>query len=343
MKNIYLLIDDLSNTGGTERVATIIANQLNKYDYNITIFSLSLIKKEIFFPLDKNISIRNSNDKTLKFLEIIKILRLSSKNKATVIIISMGKLSFISSILSILFKPYKLILSEHISFESYNLLKRFLKKQSYKIANKVILLTKNDKDIINIKNSAVIRNINPYYQHNIQKYNSRKNIAIAIGRFTYQKNFERLIKLWNEANITNWDLMIIGKGENEEKLKELSKNNTNIHIMPPNNRLDKIYNNAKLMLMTSRYEGLPMVLIEAQGFGLPIISFDCKTGPAEIIKNNESGYLIDYNNDKEFIKKLIYLCNNDNELSRMNINAVLNSYHFSPEKIITDWIKIIEE
>lgn len=255
----------------------------------------------------------------------------------------MGKLSFISSLLSIIFKPYKLIFSEHISFESYNYLKRFLKKQSYKISNKVILLTQNDKNIINIKNSTVIRNINPYYQSNVTSYNSRKNIAIAVGRFTYQKNFERLIELWSIANINNWELMIIGKGENEEKLKELSKNNTSIHIMPSNNRLDEIYNNAKLMLMTSRYEGLPMVLIEAQHFGLPIISFDCKTGPAEIIKNNESGYLIDYNNDKDFVNKLVFLCNNNNELSRMNINAIKDSYRFSPENIIQDWIKTIEE
>lgn len=343
MKHIYLLIDDLSNTGGTERVATLIANQLNKNGYKITIFSLSLIKEEIFFPLDKNILIKSSNDKKFKFLEIIKILRLSSKNKNPVIIISMGKLSFVSSLLSIIFKPYKLILSEHISFESYNYLKKFLKKQSYKLANKVILLTDNDKKIINIKNSTVIRNINPYYNNKVNNYDSRKNIAVAIGRFTYQKNFERLIELWNTSNITNWELMIIGKGENEEKLKELSKNNTNIHITPPNNRLDKIYNNAKLMLMTSRYEGLPMVLIEAQSFGLPIISFNCKTGPAEIIINNESGYLIDYNNNEEFINKLVFLCNNENELSRMNINAIKNSYHFSPEEIIKDWIKTIEE
>ncbi|MBQ0213165.1 glycosyltransferase, partial [Proteus vulgaris] len=232
---------------------------------------------------------------------------------------------------------------EHTSFESFNFIKKYLKKISYKIANKVVFLTKHDEKIVNIKNSIVIKNINPYYNNSIHDYNKRNNIALAIGRFTYEKNFERLINIWNYANIANWELIIIGEGENEKKLKELSIDNPKIHIIPPSNKLDEFYNNAKLMLMTSRYEGLPMVLIEAQSFGLPIISFDCKTGPAEIIINKESGYLINYDDDKEFINKLILLCNNDSELLRMNVNAIKNSHRFSPQNIIKDWIKVIEE
>lgn len=343
MKTIYLLIDDISNTGGTERVTSILANQLDENGYNVIIFSLLFSHDEVFFSLNKNIIVEKEHTNKNKFLQIIKILRLSLKNKHPMIVISMGKLSLITSFLSLIFKPYKLIISEHTSFESFNFIKKYLKKISYKIANKVVFLTKHDEKIVNIKNSIVIKNINPYYNNSIHDYNKRNNIALAIGRFTYEKNFERLINIWNYANIANWELIIIGEGENEKKLKELSIDNPKIHIIPPSNKLDEFYNNAKLMLMTSRYEGLPMVLIEAQSFGLPIISFDCKTGPAEIIINKESGYLINYDDDKEFINKLILLCNNDSELLRMNVNAIKNSHRFSPQNIIKDWIKVIEE
>jgi len=110
-----------------------------------------------------------------------------------------------------------------------------------------------------------------------------------------------------------------------------------INICPPTNDVIKEYLNSSIYVMTSRFEGLPMVLIEAQACGLPIISFDCPTGPSFIIKDNVSGYLVEPGKIDLFAKKLIDLANDNLLIKNFGNAALKNAKKYSPEEISKLW------
>src|SRR5690606_30927743 len=122
--------------------------------------------------------------------------------------------------------------------------------------------------------------------------NKESKSIIAIGRYTFQKGFDKLIEIWNqfvkEYRIpSGWKLQIIGQGEDQELLERLIKKYElkNVELVGPTSNIGLYYSEASFLVMTSRFEGLPMTLIEAQSYGLPIISFDCLTGPSEVLNN----------------------------------------------------------
>ncbi|MFY3768923.1 GalNAc-alpha-(1-_4)-GalNAc-alpha-(1-_3)-diNAcBac-PP-undecaprenol alpha-1,4-N-acetyl-D-galactosaminyltransferase [Providencia manganoxydans] len=343
MKSINFLIDDITNSGGTERVTCTLSNQLVNLGYNVNIFSIKKEKEKINYNINTNVNIIFNNRN--KYFFILDVLRKTNNDKSTLIVVSMGKLSVQVSLLSIINKTNNLIFSEHISFESFSLFKKIIKRTSYFFADKVVLLTEHDKNILSNhdknKKFITIKNINPFYQFDISDFNTRPNVALAIGRLSYQKNFERLIDIWKKSTHPNWSLIIIGDGEEYQKIANLISNDIDITLVKNSSQLEDYYNNAKIFLMTSRFEGLPMVLIEAQHFGIPSLSFDCKTGPSEIIINNETGYIIPYNDDELFKSKLSKLAADRLTLSEMHSNSLNSIHNFSPNEILKKWISII--
>ena len=86
-----------------------------------------------------------------------------------------------------------------------------------------------------------------------------------------------------------------------------------------------------------------MVLLEAQNYGLPIVSFDCKCGPREIINNGENGYLIENGNMEDFVEKVSRLIENERMRNVFGKKAKLNSSNFSEEIIMKQWVTLFEE
>lgn len=346
MKNIFILIDDITQTGGTERVACTLSNELYKKGYKVSLYSLKFSKKNINFELDKGVVLR-SFQRENKYLALIKIMKNIKKNNGCLIVISMGRLSVDVAIASIIHRPNKVIFSEHISYKSFSGIKQAIKRVSYFFADKIVFLTKNDQMLFSKRGRKekyyTIKNINPYFSSNISisQFEKRSNIALAVGRLTYQKNFPALIDIWSKTDTSDWELIIIGNGEEKKTLENLAEHVKNIRFLPATSNISDYYNNAKLFLMTSHYEGLPMVLIESQYFGIPSIAYDCKTGPKEIIINNETGYIIPYNNACIFSEKLKLLINDHSKLSDMHINSIKNKDQYSPGNIIGNWISLI--
>nr|EKX4894459.1 glycosyltransferase [Raoultella ornithinolytica] len=169
----------------------------------------------------------------------------------------------------------------------------------------------------------------------------KEKIAIAVGRLTYQKNFFRLIDIWKKRENKSWKLYIIGEGEDRDKLQEYITEDDGVHLVGACKKIDEWYKRASLLLMTSRYEGLPMVLIEAKNFGLPVIAFDCKTGPSELIDND--GIVINYNDDENFIVNLNKTLDDNVLLNEMMENALINSAFYEKNAIYAQWLKVIDK
>ncbi|MBQ0616199.1 glycosyltransferase, partial [Proteus mirabilis] len=170
----------------------------------------------------------------------------------------------------------------------------------------------------------------------------KNKTVISIGRLEPQKGFDKLINIWEKSELKDygWKPFIVGNGKEYNNLLSLisEKNlNNNIKILPPTKNINKIYKSASIYCMTSRFEGMPLVLLEALSFNLPLIAYDCNTGPSEIITSDENGLLIENTNTEHYISALSKLALNESYYNQVTSNILIKNY-FSIDKIITEWV-----
>ncbi len=178
----------------------------------------------------------------------------------------------------------------------------------------------------------------------------RKNQVVSVGRLSPEKGFSRLLDVWAlfSKEHPDWTLKIIGDGEErsslETKANELGISNSVVFTgMLPHETVLAEMMSSQIYAMTSFTEALPMVIIEAASCGIPAVAFDVRVGPIALIKNNETGILIEDSNINEFSNALSYLADNSILCREMGENARENSYNYSKEKVIYLWEKVIKE
>ena len=144
----------------------------------------------------------------------------------------------------------------------------------------------------------------------------------------------------------SWELVIIGNGELfdnlQEQIKELDLGDK-VKIKPYSHHIEQEYLKASVLLSTSNREGLPMVMIEAMSYGLPVIAYDCKTGPSDIIINRQNGFLIPLDDKEEMLKCMLDIACDDALRFRMSQCAIADSKRFSPESVYPKWDALFEE
>lgn len=171
--------------------------------------------------------------------------------------------------------------------------------------------------------------------------------VIAVGRYTYQKSLDRLLDAWSLIQRkAGWTLRLVGDGEDREALE------TQIHTLGlegsvqlgrAESDMDTVYSTASILALSSRYEGLPMALLECQAFGVPAVSFDCKCGPKEIIVPGETGFLVQEGDVPGLARSLEQLMNDDALRVKMGRNAFRNAAAWRPENVMPKWISLFEE
>ncbi len=236
-------------------------------------------------------------------------------------------------------------------FPKLNLFRKFLWKSSSKKLFKITCPTKdllsylkyenifkNDKihylqdAIINIKNYIRMTNTNDQnFLNKVEKYN---NFFLAVGRLTKQKNYSYLISEFNNYLKTNKEaiLLIIGEGEDKNKLiDQIKKKNIsdNIFIISKIRNVYPFMKKARALILSSLWEEVGFVIVEAAFSNLFIISSDCPNGPKEFLNNGKAGYLFKSNAKNELTKKLEDFTKEEKNLKKFKIKAKKNSSHYS--------------
>ena len=341
MKRILFIIHSLNNKGGSERVAIELANLLSEF-YNIEI--LCKVGSEISYSLDNRVKVTYAKGNGLKLLFAFKRY-IKINNYDFILVHSMTKLTLGLLLCGVRHKNFNSL--EHTSFfNTKNIIQLFFKKILYKYIRSIIVLTNNDKleyDKFH-SNVIVIKNPSPFP---IEKHNDTNSKILAVGSLVCGKGFDRLVQAWSliEKDSDDYILEIYGEGIERIKLEQMIKKLKlkKIFLKGQIDNIENIYKNASFFVMSSHFEGLPMVLIEAQTFGLPIVSFDCPFGPSEIIENNYDGYLVENGNIQELANKILYLIKNKKTLNMFSQNAIKSATKFQKEKIVLEWKKIIEK
>ena len=194
---------------------------------------------------------------------------------------------------------YRLILglSNQVIVNSHDFKKELDKK--FSIKSEVILNPLNKKQVI----------INSKKKINLDFYKTKELKIINVGRLVDQKDHMTLLYAANLLkNTMNFKLLIIGRGQNKKKISEFIKeNNLNkmVKIIPFQKNPLKFMRMSDLFILTSKFEGLPNVLLEAQCLKKYIISTNCPTGPREILLNGKAGDLVKVSDFKSISKKII--------------------------------------
>lgn len=346
---ILLIVNDIHFKGGGEKVASNIASWYAEKGKQTYILSMEKKQEKSIFPISNKVNVDYLGVKNTKLIsKLIVFFRLFKYLKKNQFDFILGIGTYANVLLGFLhFCCGEKIGCEHNSFDSVSLFWKVLRRLSYPRLDSTVILTKEDFCKMKQISSKVYVIPNCISIPPQKALLNNKNI-LAVGKIYPQKGFDIMIEVFNlfAKKNTDWTLTIVGDGKDKQKIITLIKkyNLTNrVFIMKPTNNIEKYYLDTSLYLMTSRFEGLPMVLLEAQSYGIPIISFDCKTGPKEIVIHNRNGYLIregDIENMVEYLHKYV----NDYKL-RMNLskNARIDAKRFIPEEIYKLWDNLFKE
>lgn len=212
--------------------------------------------------------------------------------------------------------------------------------------DKFVVLTEEDRgNWGNLSNIEVIPNAARAMGLGCSDVTAKR--VIAVGRLDYQKGFDRLLQAWAavqaKGSFADWRLDIFGQGEWREMLQRFIDDRglqATARINPPTNDIWAEYSRSSLLAMTSHYEGFPMVMVEAMACGVPVVTFDYKCGPKDIIKDGKNGLLVE-NGDVEAMARTLEKAMADASL-RQQLSAearrVLADY--SEEAVMTKWIKL---
>ncbi|EOS96437.1 glycosyltransferase [Erwinia tracheiphila] len=344
MKKIVLVIKDAYSYAGTENICNFMSECFGD-EHEVTIYSLEG-SGQPFYPFEKVKDIISFDGEKNPIRSAVQ--RINQQGFDAVFLISMGRLSVMFAFYSLLSckkKKAKTYACEHIAINSFSKSIKLLKYFFLRYYDRVIVLTDKDEKVLTQWGIAAKTIPNPVVYKNFQR-TERKYQALAVGRLDFQKGFDLLLELWQDfiANQPQWKLVIAGDGELKTELiaKASSLNiSDSIFFVGKVANINDYYRDSDMALMTSRYEGLPLVLLEAKSWSLPVIAYDCPTGPQEIINNNQDGFLIAMNDRLGFIEKMNQLANNDELFFAMSEKTRTTSLKFDGKVIKASWLSLV--
>lgn len=354
MKLIFL-VSDLHLWGGGERVAVLMANHYAAKSTEVTLLSVGKPGGVLLFEIDPAVKVEYlsiplaSGWKLFRKMEAIISVRSYFRKQGNkpdknrpVILLGMGNFPMILAAMVPKSNQLRRIGCPHSPYKSISHIWRLLRWLFYRRLEVLVSLTK--RDVPRLKrlhpDVRVIPNPVSFYPDQAAKLEGR--LILAIGRFDQPKGYDLMMEVFERFCKKNndWQLKIIGDGPSRpeiEKIAHMKGMADRVTISPATGQIVQEYLAASIFLMTSRSEGLPMVLLEAQACGLPIVAYDCETGPAEMVHHGEDGYLVPLYHSQEMCERLHELASDGNLRKAFGAKARENVKRFLPDKIFGAW------
>ena len=356
-KRICFLNGVIAHSGGTERVGIMIANALAQRGFDVTILSFWDYGQP-FFHVDERVKVdyllKPSTEGKLyrTFVYPVWKLRRYIKSHGFDVFIDIDSALAYWTVWALRGLPCRHIVWDHFNYVHAQTERRRVKalRLIRKSANRLVLLTQQDRQMyldagFPERQLMVINNPSPFEQ--VDPSPRGENTVLAVGRLTNQKGFDRLISAWSriEDRAGDWRLVIVGSGELENELKQqvADANLSNVRFVSATSNIEQWYDKASIYAMTSRFEGFPMVLLEAMAKGLPIVVYDCLTGPRELVDDGVNGHLVPDGDEGRFAEDLLSLMH-DRQLQDRYANGALRLVRkYSIDAITDQWEELIDD
>lgn len=169
--------------------------------------------------------------------------------------------------------------------------------------------------------------------------------VITVARNSYEKGLDRLLLIWQKIALKHpdWILEIYGDGLKPlETLAEKLHIKSTVNFNKPVVNIEAKYREASLFVMTSRFEGFPMVLLEAMASGLPCVAYDCPVGLKAIVENRKNGFLVSEGKENDFVKQLSALMDDTILRKQLGINAKESVAAYDLDIIMLQWKALFE-
>lgn len=351
-KTIGFLIMNIAGNGGTERVTSVIANELLKRNYEVVIISCQH-GDSCKYPLDNRIRLislggEKCNNPIKRKVRVEERLIRCVKERRIDALVAVDVALFLYLMPLQMMRICKCIAWEHFNYYiTPNRMVKIARGLAARYADCVVVLGRNDLNsyLTNYSRThKVICIYNPIAVDTRESSQLTNKRAVAVGRLDYQKGFDMLIEAWNriEKEVPDWTLDIYGQGplqtELQDRINELKLHN--IRLQGFSEDIHKEYLNSSLFLLSSRYEGFVLVLMEAMASGLPAVSFRCKEGPEETIDDGVNGYLVEEGNVEQFANCAIKLMKDRALLEKMASMTKKDLYRFETGCIIDQWVEL---
>ncbi|WP_233882880.1 glycosyltransferase family 4 protein [Paraburkholderia flagellata] len=354
-RTVCFFFQNFNGFGGAERSAISVANGLAEAGFDVTLLSLASIGSP-FFAVDERVRMvsifeEKTSFKKNYFLILHEIRKLLRKLKVDVWV-DVDPIMCLFSTAALSFCNVKRVAWEH--FNLTNDLgrreRRWGRWLAARYSDVVVVLTRQDQEmwITNLKPYAtveVVYNPCPFEGELVTAGDVKENMVLSVGRLVELKGYDLLIEAWkvtcgDNTRCAGWTLVIVGDGPEEGRLKSLSKQigvADSVVFAGKQSDVARYYRSADIYCLSSRAEGLPMVLIEAQAYGLPIVAFDCLTGPAEIVSDGRDGILVKPGDIHGLAQAMSILIDDRNRRLNMSSASRTASSRFDRNEIIKQW------
>lgn len=379
--NVVYFFPTLKDAAGTERMLNIKANYMaDVLGYNISIITYRQYDDPVFFKFSDRIKIIHLNipdpTRDLKGLDYLekrkqyktfmhtyrKAVEDYLYNNPTDIAISMY-FGAEHKFLPLIKDGSKKILEYHFHFDITPLSQKlkapwtlrnlrtkiptWLFQRTLNKYDKIVVLTEEDDKEWSVYFDNVANIANPITIEPIQA-NTDIEKVLAVGRFIDQKGFDYLIDTWAIVNkkFPNWQLDIYGHGDLEDNLRKQIKDlnlENSINLFPPSKEINKVFSEHSIYALSSRFEGFPLVLIEALASGLAPVAFECKNGPKQMMGDSKlKDFLVEPFNIHTFAEKLMLLMENKSLREEIAQEAKIISERYQIDKIMQQWVNLFK-
>lgn len=372
MRNIVIISHHLGGIGGVQKFISLIATQFSKDGNNVLVIGCSVPKgfvvnkdslqndmyesvlmhhDDIFTTVPHKLFIDSFiTKKSAKYIQ----KRIDSLTNPIIIVANPLSYIFLKNvkftgnqkIIGQIHTSTDFILNKKGIFRAY----KFFIKKYYKSIDKVLMLTEFDAKELSLafkwKHIDYIANPLPYIvpKQECSELNSKK--IVMLGRLDENKQIHHAIIAFANTGIkhSDWKLFIYGEGEKKADLESLIiklEMEEHIKLCEVVTDVSSVYKNANITLLTSKKEGVPMVILESMSYGVPVISYDCSPGVRGLI-TKETGFLVENGNKKELTQVLLQCMENEEEIKLKGVISYESIQKFDVKKIVKKWYHLFE-
>lgn len=361
MKLLYIT-NGINGSGGLERVLSIKASYLAEvYQYEVHLAGLNESTSNLFYDFSPKINLHTFRVSGNPFRYIRQYVRgvkqlIAEIQPDVILVCDDGLKGFFVPMIVVQSQPiiYERHVSKSIEFrKGAGVIQRLLTQMKLKLMDRLarqfsafVVLTQSNTIEWKGSNLRVIANPLSFYPESQSNLTAKK--VLAVGKQSHQKGYDRLLRSWKVVHEKHpdWSLEIYGKKDSAfgfEGQAEALGISKSVHFFEPEKDIEKKYLESSMYVLSSRFEGFGMVLIEAMACGLPCVAFDCPHGPSDIIQNNVDGFLIKNDDEVAFAEQVIFLIENQNIREKMSKQARENVQRFLPKNIVQQWDNLFKE
>ena len=343
-------------------MASTLVNEWARHGEQISLLTIDSHDSD-FYPIDTrvqrvamglNIPSKNWRHSVANNARRVMLLRAFARSSKFDVVVSFGDKTNVLLLLATRGLKIPVIVAEHSDPRKWSIgaSAECLRRLLYPRASAVVVLTLEVAQWARqIIRSGAIRVIpNPVGEQCLGRsqpiVKGKQHFVVAMGRMGFEKGFDLLLRAFALCveRFPDWTLRLVGQGAEQQRLRTLAEQlgiKDAVRFEPVTKEPERVLRESDLFVLSSRTEGFPMVLLEAMACGLPVVSFDCVSGPREMIRHGVDGLLVPPEDVDALAKAMATLMDDERERRRLAERAVEVTDRFGLPRVMAMWSEVL--